>query len=68
MEGLANKNFLKQTQESLAAVMSLNSIVSFWANDCIETPDSKLLQPSTGNKQNLTCNLYPLTFAFKGKP
>ena len=57
----------KQAQESLAAAMSLNSIVTSWANDCTETTDSKLLQPSTGNKQNVTCNLYPLTFAFKGK-
>ena len=56
----------KQAQESLAAAMSLNIIVTSWADDCIETTDSKLLQPSKGNKQNVTCNLYPLTFAFKG--
>ena len=56
-----------QAQESLAAAMSLNSIVTSWADDCIETTDSKLLQPSTGNTQNVTFKLYPLTFAFKGK-
>ena len=48
---------LKQAQESLAAAMSLDSIVTSWADDCIETTDSKLLQPSTGNKQNVTCNM-----------
>ena len=32
----------KQAQESLAAVMSLNSIVTSWADDCIETTDSYL--------------------------
>ena len=42
---------LKQAQESLAAAMSLNSIVTSWADDRIETTDSKLLQPSTGNKK-----------------
>ena len=57
----------KQAQESLAAAMSLNSIVTSWVDDCIEITDSKLLQPSTGNIQNVTCNLYPLTFVFKGK-
>ena len=59
---------IKQAQESLAAAMSLNIIVTSWADDCIETTDFKLLQPSTGNKQHVTYNLYPLTFAFKGKP
>ena len=59
---------IKQAQESLAAAMSLNIIVTSWADDCIETTDFKLLQPSTGNKQNVTYNLYPLTCAFKGKP
>ena len=54
-------------EQSLAAAMSLYSIVTSWADDCIETKDSKLLQPSTGNKQNIRCNLYPLTFTFKGK-
>ena len=58
----------EQAQESLAAAMSLNIIVTSWADDCIETTDYKLLQPSTGNKQQVTYNLYPLTFAFKGKP
>ena len=58
----------KQAQESLAASMSLNSIVTSWADDRIETTDFKLLQTSTGNKQNVTCNLYSLTFAIKGKP
>ena len=41
----------KQAQESLAAAMSLNSIVTSWADDCINTTDSELLQPSTGNKK-----------------
>ena len=63
-----NKISPKQAQESLAAAMSLNSIVTSWADDCIETTDFKLLQPSTGNKQHVKCNLYHLTFAFKGKP
>ena len=58
----------KQAQESLAAAMSLNIIVTSWADDCIETTDFKLIQPSTGNNQNVTNNLYPFTCAFKGKP
>ena len=44
---------VKQAQESLAAAMSLNSIVTFWADGYIETADFKLLQPSTGNKQHV---------------
>ena len=58
----------KQAEESFAAAMSLNSIVTSWADDYIETTDFKLLQPSTGKKQHGTCNLYSLTFAIKGKP
>ena len=60
---------LKQAQGSLAAAMSLTDIigdVTSWAGDCIETTDSKLLQPSTGDKQNVTSHLYPLSI-FKGK-
>ena len=50
-------NISKQAQESLAAAMSLNSIVTSWADDCTETTDSELLQLSTGNKQHVACNM-----------
>ena len=48
----------KQAQESLAAAMSLNSSVTSWADDCIETIDSKLLQQETSfNMQSVSFNL-----------
>jgi len=57
----------KQAQESLAAAVSLNSSVIYWAGDRIKKPQTLNclnLQQATKNE---TCNLYPFTFAFKGK-